>query len=101
MLANELPVPMAGTAILPFVEGMVPAMLADGIDANTCEAANNIWTALSPLPPENIAATLGAIMVAASKDKAETAETEEDQTKRPFDDFAVCPYVATLEAKRS
>jgi hypothetical protein len=101
MLANELPVPMAGTAILPFVEGMVPAMLANGIDAKTCEAANNIGTALAPLPPENIAATLGAIMVAASKDKADTPVNDADQAKRPFDDFAVCPYVATLEAKRS
>lgn len=101
MLADQLPVPMSGSAILPFVEGMVPAMLAQGIDAETCEVANNLWTALAPLPAENIASTLGAILVAASKDKKEDADNEEKSASRPLDDFAVCPYVATAQASGS
>ena len=101
MLADQLPVPMTGSAILPFIEGMVPAMLAQGIDAETCEVANNIWTAIAPLPAENIASTLGAILVAASKDKKKDAGEGQKSSARPLDDFAVCPYVATTEASGS
>lgn len=100
LLANELPVPMAGSAILPFIEGMVPAMLAQGIDAEMCETANNIWTALAPLPPENIASTLGAILLATSKDKNK-ADAAKAGGARALDNFAVCPYVATAEASGS
>lgn len=101
MLADQLPVPMSGSAILPFIEGMVPAMLAQGIDAETCEVANNIWTAIAPLPAENIASTLGAILVAASKDKKKGGGESDKSSARPLDDFAVCPYVATAETSGS
>ena len=100
LLANEMPVPMSGSAILPFVEGLVPGLLAEGIDAKTCEIANNIWTALAPLPPENIASTLGAILLAASQDKDDSKAKEEKSGGRGLDDFAVCPYVATVGAVR-
>lgn len=101
MLADQLPVPMSGSAILPFVEGMLPGLLAQGIDAQTCEAANNIWTAIAPLPAENIASTLGAILVAASNDKKKDAGESDKSSARPLDDFAVCPYVATSETSGS
>lgn len=91
--------PMSGSAILPFIEGMVPALLAQEIDAEACEVANNIWTAIAPLPPENIASTLGAILLAASKDKAEDGKAKEN--RRSLDDFAVCPYVATAQVSGS
>lgn len=100
LLAKEMPVPMSGSAILPFIEGMVPALLAQEIDAEACEVANNIWTALAPLPPENIASTLGAILLAASKDKAKDDGKGKEGSRR-FDDFAVCPYVATAEVAGS
>ena len=99
LLAKEMPVPMSGSAILPFIEGMVPAMLAQEIDAEACEVANNIWTAIAPLPPENIASTLGAILLAASKDKAK--DSKDKAGNRSLDDFAVCPYVATAQASGS
>ncbi len=99
LLAKEMPVPMTGSAILPFIEGMVPAMLAQEIDAEACEVANNIWTAIAPLPPENIASTLGAILLAASKDKAK--DSADKAGSRSLDDFAVCPYVATAQASGS
>lgn len=101
MLADQIPVPMSGSAILPFVEGMLPGLLAQGIDAQTCEAANNIWTAIAPLPAENIASTLGAILVAASKDRKKDAGESDKSSARPLDDFAVCPYVATAETSGS
>lgn len=101
LLANELPESMSGAAILPFIEGMMPAMLAQGIDAEGCEAANNIWTALAPLPPENIASTLGAILLASSKSKKAGDAAKAPGSKRGFNDFAVCPYVATAEAAGS
>lgn len=99
LLAKEMPVPMSGSAILPFIEGMVPALLAQEIDAEACEVANNIWTAIAPLPPENIASTLGAILLAASKDKSEDGKAKEN--RRSLDDFAVCPYVATAQVSGS
>lgn len=101
LLADELPVPMSGSAILPFIEGMVPAMLAQSIDAKACEAANNIWTALAPLPSENIASTLGAILLANSNDKRDGESNASGRNNRALDSFAVCPYVATVEASGS
>ena len=54
---------------------------------------------VTPLPPENIASTLGAILLAASKDKAK--DSEDKAGSRSLDDFAVCPYVATAQASGS
>lgn len=101
LLAKELPFPMSGSAILPFIEGMMPAIIAQGIDAERCEIANNIWTAIAPLPPENIASTLGAILLASSKDRQTDKEGKQRSGSRGFDDFAVCPYVATAEVSGS
>ncbi len=101
LLAKEMPVPMSGSAILPFVEGMVPALLSEGMDARTCQIANNVWTALAPLPPENIASTLGAILQVAADADGETKLEKDNDRPHGLNYIAICPYVATAMAAGS
>ncbi|MGL5838476.1 MAG: hypothetical protein ACRCY3_08255 [Sphingorhabdus sp.] len=100
LFGKDMPAQMPGTALLPFVEAMVPEMLGKELDAKSCVIANNIWSAMAPLPPQNIASMLGAIILAASQDK-KPKEDEKAQVanKSRFNDLEVCPYVATAENK--
>lgn len=52
----------------PLLGAMVGGELVKDIKAEDCSGANRIVENLAPLPPENVAALIGAILVLADKD---------------------------------
>jgi hypothetical protein len=90
VMGDQLPEGMKGDAILPFVKGIITSKVASDLNAETCSIANNLWAALSPLPPENWGQIVAGIM-AATKPKNVSAK-KGSQNAMP----AICPYIAEI-----
>ena len=95
LLAKEMPVPMTGSAILPFIEGMVPAMLAQEIDAEACEVANNIWTPSRRCRPRILPRHWARSCWQHRKTRQRTA-----RTKQAAVHSTILPFVPMLQQRR-
>lgn len=55
----------------PMLGAMIGGELVKDVKEQDCAGANRVVENLAPLPPENVAALIGAILVLADKDKSE------------------------------
>ncbi len=96
MMGKDIPQGVDPGTMLPFIEAMAVSGLANEMKPENCNIANNLWSALAPLPPENwgeLVASFVALGIADNK-KADKAGTK----KGGIPDMNICPYVAAVKS---
>ena len=78
-------------SLRPFVEAMIPAMLADEIKPKHCSPINRFYELLEPMPAENLSAmTVMLVQLTADDKKKPDAEPDAENTKDKRDPFNIC-----------
>lgn len=83
---------MSSAMLLPLIKTMMGPMLAEEFKTKDCAGVNAILAPLDPLPAENLAGTLVAIIQLAEPGQAKSTGRT---TKRSAPDFNICPLSTT------
>ncbi|VWX57364.1 hypothetical protein [Sphingorhabdus sp. 109] len=62
MFDEKMPESMDVDAMRPFLDGLVSAMVNDGIKPKSCTTISEAYTLLEPLPPANVGGLIGLFM---------------------------------------
>jgi hypothetical protein len=95
-MAKELPTMLPGTAVLPFVSGMASATIAEKMDKNMCQTANNLWPVLTTMQPDAIGSLLATMLLTVKENGISKGKSE---AKSILDGIKICPYTATMPSK--
>ncbi|CAO1653031.1 hypothetical protein [Parasphingorhabdus sp. NYA22] len=70
IFGDKMPESMDIEAVRPFIDGLVTAMVSDGIKPKSCSIISEAYTLLEPLPAANFGGLIGLLMkVGAEGDK--------------------------------
>ena len=84
LFADDIPAEASPESLLTMADAMIPVLLAGELKKGECMIANEFWSALSPLPPQNwgeLTATFFQIGV----------NEDRNAGKKPEFDFDICP----------
>jgi hypothetical protein len=99
LVGDKLPPEMSADALFPFAEAMISGELGKMVGKKECQVANNIWSALEPLPLENWGMIVAAIVSADSIEPIKkSAQPSDEKSKTGFASaakFPICAYMAT------
>ncbi|MEH6661594.1 MAG: hypothetical protein V7679_08105 [Parasphingorhabdus sp.] len=62
MFGEKMPESMDVETMRPFLDGLVTAMVSDGIKPKSCGTISEAYTLLEPLPPSNVGGLIGLFM---------------------------------------
>ena len=98
MMGKDVPAGVDGATLLPFIESMVVSGVSAEIKPDACPIANNLWSALAPLPPEKLGElVVSVVMAGTSRDK--NAQKVEGK-KSPISGLNICPYIAESDVTK-
>ena len=84
MFADDIPAEASPEALLTMADAMIPVMLAGELKKDECVIADEFWSALSPLPPQNWGALAATFLeIGVNEDKK--------AGKKPEFGFDICP----------
>jgi hypothetical protein len=99
MMGNDVPKGVDGATMLPFIESMAVAGIAGELKPEMCPVANNLWSALAPLPPENWGELIAVFAELGLAGKKADGKTEGKKGGLP--PFDLCPSVAESPLAKS
>ncbi len=83
MAPDDVPAEASPEALLTLAEAMIPVMLAGELKKDECKMADDFWSALSPLPPQNWGALIATFLqIGMNEDKKAGEKTGLD--------FSIC-----------
>lgn len=91
-MGKDLPAALPGSAMLPMIEGLAIATMAEEMDKNTCMIVNNLWPTLAELSPQGIGGMVASLLSAFMNNQ----DAKGAKKKTPISDISICPYVATM-----
>lgn len=88
---NKLPADLDLDSLRPFVEAMIPAMLADEIKPKHCSTINRFYELLEPMPAQNLAAmTVMLVQLTAEDKKQPDADSDAEKARDKSNPFNIC-----------